>query len=181
LTASGKFRATTPTTPYGKAPTPYGNASFITGMRQYLNLIHPWTTGFAKVHNAKGSGWNKISPPAITPQAQGYDISLGGVTLSVKKYDWNQNWNKTLNTLTTTTNTWYTQVLTGVTRVVSMVRPRLIHTYKVRIDPAEPIENIWQVARLWRLKVFFLPEPAGMLLLAAGLGCLIALYRVRGC
>jgi hypothetical protein len=62
-----------------------------------------------------------------------------------------------------------------------MVRPRLIHTYKVRIDPAEPIENIWQVARLWRLKVFFLPEPSRWLLLAAGLGCLIALYRVRGC
>ncbi len=83
LTESGKSRAITPTTPYGKAPTPYGNASFITGMRRYLNLIHPWTTGFAKVHNAKGSppGWTrkggKISPEPITPQAQGYDTSLG--------------------------------------------------------------------------------------------------------
>jgi hypothetical protein len=180
LTASGKFRATTPTTPYGKAPTPYGNASFITGMRQYLNLIHPWTTGFAKVHNAKGSGWNKISPPAITPQAQGYDISLGGVTLSIKKYNRWLNFNKTLNTLTSSTTTPYTQILKGVTRVVSMVRPRLIHKYTALIDPAEPIENTWQAARLWRLTVFFLPEPSGMLLLAAGLGCLVALYWVRG-
>jgi hypothetical protein len=179
LTASGKFRATTPTTPYGKAPTPYGNASYLTGMRRYLNLIHPWTTGFAKVHNAKGSGSGTVIRAAITPQAQGYDISLGGVTLSVKKYNRNWNFNKTLNTLTTTTSTPYTQVLTGVTRVVSMVRPRLIHKYTVLIDPAEPIENTWQAARLWRLKVFFLPEPAGLLLLAAGLGCLGALYRVR--
>jgi hypothetical protein len=195
LTASGKTRATTPTTPYGKAPTPYGNASFITGMRQYLNLIHPWTTGFAKVHNAKASptGWieakgslprwiwrrGRINPATITPQAQGYDISLGGVTLSVKKYDWNQHFNPTLSTLTTTTTTPYTQILTGVTRVVSMVRPRLIHTYKVPIDPAEPIENIRQTARLWRLKVFFLPEPSRWLLLAAGLGLLVVLYRLR--
>jgi hypothetical protein len=27
--------------------------------------------------------------------------------------------------------------------------------------------------------VFFLPEPAGMLLLAAGLGCLMVLHRMR--
>jgi hypothetical protein len=195
LTASGKTRATTPTTPYGKAPTPYGNASFITGMRRYLNLIHPWTTGFAKVHNAKESprGWieakgsrprwifrrGRINSTAITPQAQGYDINLGGVTLSVKKYNWHQNWNQTLSTFTTTTSTPYTQILKGVTRVVSMVRPRLIHTYKVPIDSAEPIENIRQFARLWRLKVFFLPEPAGMLLLGTGIAVLLGLSRTR--
>ena len=80
-TRAATAKATTPTTPNGKAPTPYGNASFITGMRRYLNLIHPWTTGFAKVHNAKGSGWGTISPAsAITPQAQGYDIDLYGAT-----------------------------------------------------------------------------------------------------
>mgnify|MGYP001818709209 CR=1 FL=1 len=195
LTEMGRFRDTTPTTPYGKAPTPYGNARYLTGMRRYLNLFHPWTPGFPKVHNAKESptGWieakgslprlifrrGRINPAAITPQAQGYDISLGGVTLSVKKYRWIQNWNTTLSTFTTTTSTPYTQILKGVTRVVSMVRPRLIHTYQVPIDPAEPIENIRQFARLWRLKVFFLPEPAGVLLLGAGLGCLVVLHRLR--
>jgi hypothetical protein len=179
LTASGEFRATTPTTPYGKAPTPYGNASFITGMRRYLNLIHPWTTGFAKVHNEKGSGSGTVIREAITPQAQGYDISLGGVTLSVKKYNWNQNLNRTLNTITTTTSTPYTQILTGVTRVVSMVRPRLIHKYTALIDPAEPIENTWQAARLWRLKVFFLPEPTELLLLGVGIAVLLGVSRTR--
>jgi hypothetical protein len=175
LTASGKFRATTPTTPYGKAPTPYGNASYLRRSQHYLNLIHPWTTGFAKVHNAKGSGWGA---EPITPQAQGYDISLGGADITVTHY----SWKKVLTTSgfysfydTVTTK----QYLKGVTRVLSMVRPRLIHTYTVPIDPAEPIENTWQAARLWRLKVFFLPEPTGMLLLAAGLGCLTVLHRLR--
>jgi hypothetical protein len=129
-------------------------------MRQYLNLIHPWTTGFAKVHNAKGSEWPKgfgwgTSPGPITPQAQGYDISLGGADITVTHFDWNLGWNKTLNTLTTTTYTW-PQYLFGVRRVVSMVRPRLVHDYNVPLDPTtDPITNIWQAARLWRLKVFF--------------------------
>jgi hypothetical protein len=180
LTELGKTRATTPTTPNGKAPTPYGSASYLTGMRRYLNLIHPWTTGFAKVHNAKGSGWRTISPEAITPQAQGYDISLGGVTLSVKKYNYNQFFNKTLSTLTTTTSTPYTQVLKGVTRVVSMVRPRLTWTMGVPLDPSvDPITNTWQAARLHTMKVFFLPEPGRMLMLGAGIAALLGLSRMR--
>ena len=97
----------------------------------------------------------------------------------MKKYDWNQNWNNTLNTVTTT-STPYTQILTGVTRIVSMVRPRLVWTFAVPLDPStDPITNILQLARLWRLKVFFLPEPAGVLLLGAGLGCLTVLHRLR--
>jgi hypothetical protein len=180
LTELGKTRATTPTTPYGKAPTPYGNASYLTGMRRYLNLIHPWTTGFAKVHNAKGSAWRSVDPDPITPQAQGYDISLGGVTLSVKKYNYNQFFDRKLSTLVTSTTTPYTQILKGVTRVVSMVRPRLVHDYNVPLDPSvDPITNIWQAARLHTMKVFFLPEPGGMLLLGAGVAALLGLSRMR--
>ncbi len=193
LAESGWPRATTPTTPSGKAPTPNGYASFITGMRRYLNLIHPWTTGFAKVHNAKGSPpesvpfVGKISPPAITPQAQGYDISLGGADITVTHFDWNLQWNKTAlspceeltcGALTTTTYIWE-QHLYGVRRVVSMVRPRLIHTYRVPLDPGDPITTNWQAARMWRLKVYFVPEPAGLLLLGAGIAALLGLSRMR--
>jgi hypothetical protein len=175
---SATAKATTATTANGTNPTPYENASFITGMRRYLNLIHPWTTGFAKVHNAKGSGWRSIGPGAITPQAQGYDISLGGSDITVTRYDWNQRWNRTLSTLTTTTWT-YKQYLFGVGRVVSMVRPKLIHDYNVPLDPdSDPITNIWQAARMQMLKVFFVPEPTGMLMLGTGLGLLVVLHRV---
>ncbi len=188
-TRANTAKATTPTTPNGKARTPYGNASFNTGMRRYLNLIHPWTTGFAKVHNAKGSPpwirWlprfnnAKGSPKVITPQAQGYDISLGGTDITVTHYRWNQWFNKTLSTLITSTET-YKQQLFGVGRVVSMVRPRLIHTYTVPLDPdSDPITNIRQVARMQALKVFFVPEPSGMLLLGAGVAALLGLSRMR--
>jgi hypothetical protein len=178
LTPGGKAKATTPTAPRAATkptPTPYGNVSYLRRSQHYLNLIHPWTTGFAKVHNAKGS------PAVITPQAQGYDISLGGADITVKHYGWNWTWNYTYSTYYYSSTTGYTQVLKGVTRVVSMVRPRLIHTYKVPIDPAESIENVWQAARLWRLKVFFLPEPTGMLLLGVGVAALVGLSRMRRC
>ena len=56
-------------------------------MRRYLNRIHPWTTVFASVHNPIGS------PHVITPQAQGYDISLGGADITVTHYDRRQVWN----------------------------------------------------------------------------------------
>jgi hypothetical protein len=97
----------------------------------------------------------------------------------VPHYEWNWNWNETLSTITITTQT-YNQYLKGVTRVVSMVRPRLVWTYRVPMpfDP-RPISNIWRTAWIWRLKVFFLPEPAGMLMLGAGLGCLTVLHRLR--
>ena len=178
LTGWSGPRATTPTTPYGKAPTPNGNASFITGMRRYLNLIHPWTTGFAKVHNAKGSG-RGLEP--ITPQAQGYDISLGGADITVTHY----SWEKVHSTGTGHSSTFYTTVTTkqylkGVTRVVSLVRPRLVHDYNVPLDPdSDPITNIWQAARLHTMKVFFLPEPAGLLMLGVGVAGLLGLSRMR--
>ena len=179
LTGWSGPRATTPTTPYGKAPTPNGNASYLTGMRRYLNLIHPWTTGFAKVHNAKGSGWRAADLEPITPQAQGYDISLGGADITVTHYSWRQVWNSYYSSSSTYTTT-AKQYLHGVRRVVSMVRPRLVHTYRVPLDPSvDPIANIRQLARLHTMKVFFLPEPGGMLLLGAGIAVLLGLSRIR--
>jgi hypothetical protein len=164
-------KATTPTWPYGTDRTPYGNASFIEVTQRYLNLIHPWTTGFAWVQNP-------FSYARITPQARGYDTSLGGADITVTHYDWNQNWNKTLSTTTTTTRT-SKQYLYGVGRVVSMVRPRLTNGYTVDKSILEVIRHTSGVARMWRLKVFFVPEPTGMLMLGTGLGCLVVLHRLR--
>jgi len=176
LTELGKAKATTPTKPGGTTPTPYGNASYLRREQHYLNLIHPWTTGYAKAVNAAGNQGSGV----ITPKSQGYDTNLGGATISVKKYIWNQNFNKTLSTITTTTSTPYTQVLKGVTRVVSMVRPRLTWTLAVPLDPGkDPIQNIWSPVRMQDLKVFFLPEAGGMLMLGAGGAALLALFRLR--
>jgi len=176
LTELGKAKATTPTKAGGTTPTPYGNASYLRREQHYLNLIHPWTTGYAKVVNAAGNQGSGI----ITPKQTGYDTSVGGVTLSVKKYNWNQNFNKTLSALTTTTSTPYTQVLKGVTRVVNLVRPRLTWTLEVPLDPTvDPIQNIWSPVRMQDIRVFFLPEPGAMLMLGVGIASLLGLSRLR--
>jgi hypothetical protein len=174
-------KATQAQTDYGSKPTVGGEgtpsggapASFVHGANQYLGMIHPWTTGFASIHNPVGS------PNIITPQQAGYDIDLGGVDVTRIHYDWNQNWNQQLSTVTTTTAT-YKEYMYGVGRVVSMVRPRLIHTYYTPLDlNIDPINTNWQVARLWALNVFFVPEPAGMLMLGAGIVGLLGLSRMR--
>jgi hypothetical protein len=142
-------------------------------VQRYLNFIHPWTTGYAKVHNFRGS------PNVITPQVTGYDTSAGYTSITVTRSNKYQNFNTTLNTLTTYTNTTK-QYLSNVGRIVSLVRPRLIHTYTVPLyEQTNPIRNTWNVARMWRLRVFFLPEPAGMLLLAAGIAALLSLCGMR--
>ena len=175
-TTSAMQFGTKPTSDGQGTPTGGGPASYIAGVQQYINLIHPWTTGFAKVHNPIGS------PNVITPQLQGYDIDLEYTpdqVLTVTHIDVNQNFNFDLNTITTTTYT-YKQYLKGVGRIVSMVRPRLIHTYSTPLDlDADPIVTNWQVARMWKMKVFFVPEPLGMLMLGAGIVGLLGLSRIR--
>jgi hypothetical protein len=166
-------KATTPTTENGIRPTENGNASYIVGVARYLNHIHPWTTGYAKVHNFVGS------PKIITPQYTGYDTSAGYVSLTLTRSNKFQNFNTTNQTLTTYTSSSLVY-LSNVGRIVSMVRPRLIHTYTVPLDPdTDPITNNWNVARMWRMRVFFLPEPAGMLLLGIGIAALLGLSRMR--
>jgi len=166
-------KATTPTTALGKQPTPSGNASFITGRQQYMNVIAPFTTGFAVVSNIVGS------PNIITPQAGGYDTLLPGSDLNITRTDFNQVFNKTLSAFSTTTSQ-YQQQLRGVGRVVSMVRPKLIHTYSVPLDiNVDPIVNSWNVARLQTIRVFFVPEPTSMLMLGAGIAGILGLSRIR--
>ncbi len=171
-------KATTPTSlGPGTFPTQYGNASYIAAKNFYLNLIHPWTTGFASAHNPLSPYTN------VRPQLQGYDISLGGADITVT-YVWTSAmWNSTLSTVTYTQDT-YKQYLKGVTRVVSMVRPRLTHPYAPYPTISRPRGWIrlghYQSAQAWTMKVFFLPEPTGMLMLSTGLGLLVVLHRVRG-
>jgi hypothetical protein len=163
--------------------TPDGDASFVTGRQQYMNLVHPWTTGAASVHNPVGS------PSTISPKATGYDIDLfGAEKVTVTRSVWDQVWNKTAlspcaeqtcGALTTTTEA-FKSYLYGVGRVVSLVRPRLVHTYTVPIQGStDPITMTWPAARMWRMKVWFLPEPTGMLLLGTGIVALLGLARIR--
>jgi len=173
---SNTAKATTPLGNGGYPTEPYGLVSVITGVQRYLNMVHPWTTGFASVVNPVGS------PNIIYPQYQGYDITLGGADITVTRTDWDQTFITTTGPdggyFSTTTET-SKNYLKSVGRVVSMVRPRLIATYTVPLDPADPVTNTWPVARMWRMKVYFVPEAAGMLLLGAGIAVLLGVSRMR--
>ena len=172
-TLTNGAKATTPITANGTFPTPLGNASFIVAKNYYLHLIHPMTTGFA-------SAYNYLETPfRITPQQQGYDVQLGGANLTITHVYTSAMFNKTLSTVTYTDYT-YKQYMNGIERVVSMVRPRLKHVYQKPLDLAtDPIITNFQAARVWTMKVFFLPEPMGALMLGAGIAVLLGLSRIR--
>jgi hypothetical protein len=70
----------------------------------------------------------------------------------------------------------------GLKGVVSMVHPRLFKSYTV--DPPQApggvaINRTWSSARMRRMDFHFLPEPAGIAMLAAGFATLAGLHRLR--
>ena len=169
--------ATGPKAPYVGDGTPSGGpASYSRREQHYLNFVHPWTTGKARAVNAAGVQGTGI----ITPQATGFDLTYPlGTNIAVKKFGYNETFNKTLSTFNVSTTTPYTQFLTGVTRVVSMVRPRMTWTMNLPLDPANnPVTNIWAPVRMKRITVYFLPEPGGMLALGVGIASLLGLSRL---
>jgi hypothetical protein len=67
----------------------------------------------------------------------------------------------------------------GLSGVVSMVRPRLAHTYKILPDPNQPIVMTWASGSAWQMDFHFLPEPGSTAMMASGLVVLAGLYRLR--
>jgi len=171
LQSKNKAKATTPTKPDGTIPTPQGNASFLLAKNYYLHLIQPWTTGFV-------SAYNYLSTYQITPQLQGYDINLNGDNITVTHVATSAMFNKTLSQVTYTTAT-FKQYLTGVQRIVSVIRPRLVHVYQKPLDPGDPIISNFQAARLWTMKVYFVPEPAGIAMIGVGSALLVGMFNIR--
>ncbi len=173
-------KATTPTTVNGTVPTvglggtPVSSlpASYRVARNFYLHLLHPWTTGKASVYNY-GNTTNYYNP-----NYRGYDTSLGGADITVTRTATSAMFNYGQGTVTYTTAT-NKQYLTGVKRVVSLVRPRLIHVYEKPVAKNVPFITNYQAARLWTMKVFFLPEPVGWAMLGAGVVALLGLSRIR--
>jgi hypothetical protein len=70
----------------------------------------------------------------------------------------------------------------GLNGTISMVQPRLVHTYFVfpsSSNPVRPILMSWSTARTTKIDFHFAPEPAGVAVLAAGFVTLAGLCRLR--
>ncbi len=147
---------------------------YIASKAYYLHLIAPWTTGTVGVYNID-SMYNKTvqsletmggdmtqaaADTTLTRTTTVAQYNMGGMTVGYKYY--------------TTT-----EKLEGVTRVVSLVRPRLNQAYLLPRIPSDPIDNQFSAARMWTMKVYFMPEPGALLLLGSGIAGLAGLYLLR--
>jgi len=92
-----------------------------------------------------------------------------------------QAWQPNGRTNTIQTATGYdNRTAMGLNGIVSMVHPRLVHAYlrNQSVNPNNPIRMTWSAARMKKTDFRFLPEPAGVAMLAAGFATLAGLYRL---
>ncbi|TFG92455.1 MAG: PEP-CTERM sorting domain-containing protein [Myxococcales bacterium] len=145
---------------------------FVVSKNYYLHLLAPWTTG-------KASVYNPLSTYFIKPALTGYDKNLAGADLTVTRTSTTAKYKAG-----TMGKVYYSymqtkQYLKDVSRVVSLVRPRLTHTYQRPRILSDPIISNFSAARNWTMKVFFLPEPGALLMLGAGIAGLAGLSFLR--
>ena len=80
----------------------------------------------------------------------------------------------------TTASGYDNRTTMGLYGNISLVRPRLVHSYVVEHGfQSDLIRKEQTFARIDRITVHFLPEPGGMAMLAAGLMGLLGLYLYR--
>lgn len=147
---------------------------YVASKAYYLHLLAPWTTGEVAAYNVDSmyaatvmnlaiKGDDKTQAPAdttLTITSTVAQYNKGGMTVGYKYYTTMEK-------------------LEGVTRVVSLVRPRLTHTYLRPRITSDPIIRNFTAARMWTMKVYFLPEPGALLLLGSGIAGLAGLYLLR--
>jgi hypothetical protein len=136
----------------------------------YLHLQAPFTTG-------KVSAYGALDPYRPHPVSTGYDVQLGGADITITRTYTSVVYKGAGNTSYPTRKYYYP--MTGVTRIVSLVRPRLTHVYQIPRISTDPIITNYQANRVQIMKVFFLPEPSAMLLLGSGVAGLAGLALLR--
>jgi hypothetical protein len=152
--------------------TQYRKISYppVVSKNYYLHLNAPFTTG-------KVSAYGALDPYVPHPVSTGYDKQLGGADLTLTRTYTFVEYKGKGKTYYPTAK-YYTK-LTGVTRAVSLVKPRLTHTYQIPRLPSDPITSNYQANRVQIMKVFFLPEPGSMLLIASGIVGIAGLALLR--
>ena len=140
----------------------------------YLHLQGPFTTGKASAFNNVGvtSGYG------VHPYSTGYDVVFSGGTDITLTRTYTSVLYKGKGKTYYPTKKYYTKG-TGVTRAVSLGKPRLTHTYQIPRIPTDPIFSNYQANRVQIMKVFFLPEPGSLLLIASGIVGIAGLTLLR--
>jgi len=93
-----------------------------------------------------------------------------------------QGWEPNGNTNTIHTTTGYdNRTSMGLNGVISLVHPRLIHSYlrDRTIDPTKATQLVWSSSRMRKIDFRFVPEPLGRCMLAWGLAALAGLRLMR--
>jgi hypothetical protein len=163
-------------------PTPWGKTGYrkirtpvAISKNYYLNLSGPWTTGSIDVFIPTPT--SVASYVGAHPTAAGYDRSLSGADITLLRTHTSVIYKGFGKTYYPTKK--YYSTLKGVTRVVSLVKPRILHVYQDPRIVEDPIRRKYGVPRIERMKVFFLPEPGAMLMLGSGIAGLAALALLR--
>jgi hypothetical protein len=154
-----------------KATTGGTAMKYVFSRANYNHLLAPWTTGKVSIYNPNST---YLIKPALT----GYDKAFAAKNVTVTRSYTTAIYNQGGMTIGYDYGTTK-QYLKGVTRVVSLVRPRLIHTYLRPRIASDPIVNNFSAARLWKMRVFFLPEPGQLLMLGSAIAGLGGLYLLR--
>jgi hypothetical protein len=170
ITSSGMVSAFR-LTPSGKVKAKTGGGAYIVSKAYYLQLIAPWTT-------AKVSIFNPLNKKTSGHVDTGYNKTFSPATTKSFVHTMTYTMTTTMG-MTTKTTMKSTETLTGITKITSLVRPRLRHIYTIPNDPMVPINSSFQAARLWGLKIFFLPEPGSMLMIGSGIALLVGLAWLR--
>jgi len=168
----------TPTPRFGKTQYRPLRSPPVSSRIYYLQLNGPWTTGTVTVTNMTGV------TSFYGAQARGVgDDRLptsGEVDTTLTRTETDIEYKGKYGTYYITQK--YYSTLKGVTRIVSLVRPRMVNAYMIPRLETDPIYSQWQANRVHFMHVYFLPEPSALLMLGSGIVGLaagLAFFRRR--
>jgi hypothetical protein len=171
----------TPTPRFSKTMYRPLRSPAVTSQVHYFETLGPWTTGTVSVTNMTGVtsfyGAQVRGEGGDYKPATSTNTSVGGIDVLITRTETDIEYKGKYGTYYITEK--YYSTLKGVTRVVSLVKPRMVHTYIIPRLETDPIYSNWQANRVWVMDVYFLPEPSAMLMLGSGIVGLVGLAFVR--
>jgi hypothetical protein len=168
--------------------TPYITKAYGAGTGPTTSIVHPDYLGLRRVGRLLSAV--RMTPSGYYPLTTGTPNSPGDTyILNLQYITTAAPWTTGMVIVAThSPHTWMHFVYrsgydnrtpNGLSGVISLVRPRLVHSYVVPHDPNLPIVKARSFAQIWQMKIHFLPEPSGVAMLAAGFATLAGLYRLR--